>query len=90
MLPLKARGRIKFLLMEETIYQNTLVQRGKKYIIQIVNRSGGHYVTLTSGDEKVRDLLIPEEGSVDIENYSAAAVFKEVIEAEERWITDNR
>jgi hypothetical protein len=76
--------------MEEMIYRNTFAHRGNRYVIQIVNRSGAHYVTCTLGEEKFRDILIPEEPVLDSENFSAAVVFKEVIEAEERWIADNR
>ena len=76
--------------MEEILYQNTLAQRGSRYVIRIIDRSGAHYVTCTLGEEKFRDILIPEEPLLDSENFSAAMVFKEVIEAEERWIEDNR
>ena len=76
--------------MEEILYQNTFAQRGNRYVIRIVDRSGTRYVTCNLGEEKFRDILIPEEPVLSTDNFSAAVVYKEVIEAEERWIEDNR
>ena len=57
-------NRLK-IIMEETIYLNTFAHRGNNYVIQIVDRSGAHFVTCTLGEEKFRDILIPEEPILD-------------------------
>ena len=77
--------------MEETIYQNRIVHRGTLYILRIIKRQNEYLVNLSlENGENLRELSLSSPESVDMENYSAYDIFSEVIEAEERWIKDNR
>ena len=77
--------------MEEVVYQNTVGQRGTKYIIQVIKKDNGYFLKLSlASGEKIREAPIELVAFDEAENFSAAASFREITEAEERWIADNR
>lgn len=77
--------------MENIIYQNTIVQRGTIYYIQIIKKAGEFVLALSlESGEKPREFPITNQSVPDQDNYSVAEIFREAIEAEERWIKDNR